>query len=134
MIEVIESDFARLEAETESSEDEAQDEFQRFSDESEKDKAVKGADKGHKEHTRTTKSGELLDAKKDLKHTQEELDSALAYFEKLRPSCVDSDLSYEERVKRREEEIKSLKEALEILSGQDVPLDESSQLARLDVR
>merc|ERR1719453_444572 len=82
MIEVIESDFARLEADTETAEDSAADEFQRFSDESEKDKAVKTADMNHKDHMRATKQTDLNEAKKDLQNTQEELDSALAYFEK----------------------------------------------------
>merc|ERR1719502_1765149 len=44
MLEVIASDFARLEAETSSSEEESQKEFERFSAESSKDKAVKTAD------------------------------------------------------------------------------------------
>ena len=42
------------------------------------------------------------------------------YYEKLKPSCVDAGLSYEERVKMREEEIQSLQEALRILSGEDI--------------
>merc|ERR1719359_1049994 len=41
MLEVIQSDFARLEAETRAAESEGADEFQRFSDESAQDKAVK---------------------------------------------------------------------------------------------
>ena len=43
-IEVIESDFARLEAETSTSESESQAEFERFSDDSAQDKAVKSTD------------------------------------------------------------------------------------------
>ena len=58
--------------------------------------------------------------KSDLDATQKELDAALAYYEKLKPSCVDAGLSYEERVKMREEEIQSLQEALRILSGEDI--------------
>jgi len=62
----------------------------------------------------------LNDTEKDLSSTQTELDAAMQYYEKLKPSCVDSGLSYQERVGRREEEIQSLKEALRILEGEDI--------------
>jgi len=56
----------------------------------------------------------------DLEGTQKELDAALAYFDKLKPSCVDAGVSYEGRVTRRKEEIQSLQEALRILNGEDI--------------
>jgi DNA repair exonuclease SbcCD ATPase subunit len=120
MLEVIQSDFARLEAETRSAESEGENDFESFGDESAQDKAVKQTDLEHKEKTKTEKESELNDTTKDLTATQAELDAALAYYEKLKPSCVDAGLSYEERVKQREEEIESLKEALRILEGEDI--------------
>jgi prefoldin subunit 5 len=120
MLEVIASDFARLESETSASEEEAQNAFERFEAESSKDRAVKDTDMGNKEINKTHKSGLLNDTIKDLKATQEELDAALQYYEKLKPSCVNSGLSYEERVKRRADEIQSLQEALRILEGEDI--------------
>jgi hypothetical protein len=120
MLEVIQSDFARLEAETRSAESEGENDFESFSDESAQDKAVKQTDLEHKEKTKTEKESELNDTTKDLTATQAELDAALAYYEKLKPSCVDAGLSYEERVKQREEEIESLKEALRILEGEEI--------------
>jgi len=81
---------------------------------------VKQTDLEHKEKTKTEKESELNDTTKDLTATQAELDAALAYYEKLKPSCVNAGLSYEERVKQREEEIESLKEALRILEGEDI--------------
>merc|ERR1719482_2700511 len=120
MLEVIQSDFARLEAETRSGESQGENDFETFSDESAQDKAVKQTDLDHKEKTKTEKESELNDTTKDLTATQAELDAALVYYDKLKPSCVDAGLSYEERVKQREEEIESLKEALRILEGEDI--------------
>jgi len=115
MLEVIQSDFVRLETETTSAEDKASSEYTAFMRDSSKSKAVKSTDMKHKLNSKTEKTGDLEEAKKDLAGTQEELDAALAYYEKLKPSCVEAGESYEERKARREEEIESLKDALQIL-------------------
>jgi len=70
---------------------------------------------------KTDKESALHASEAELKTTQEQLDKANAYYEKLKPSCVDSGITYEERVKQREEEIQSLQEALKILVGKDLP-------------
>ena len=62
----------------------------------------------------------LTSTLEDLQGTQEELDAALAYFDKLKPSCVDAGVSDEERVARRKEEIEGLQEALQIFTGKDI--------------
>merc|ERR550537_299010 len=67
---------------------------------------------------KTRKESALGSAKKDLATTKEELAAAMDYYEKLKPSCVDAGVSYEERVARRKEEIESLQEALKILSAE----------------
>merc|ERR1719161_1110914 len=95
-------------------------EFKDFSNDSAEDKAVKSADMKNKAHTKQSKESELAATKKDLAGTTEELSAAMAYFEKLKPSCVDAGETYEERVARRKEEIESLQEALKILSGEDI--------------
>jgi len=120
MLEVIQGDFARLEAETGSSEQEAAKAFDRFSAESAQDKAVKSTQLDHREKTKTKKKGDLQDTSKDLKATQDELDAALVYYDKLKPSCVDAGVSYNDRVQRRQQEIQSLQEALRILDGEDI--------------
>merc|ERR1719240_5903 len=120
MLEVIQSDFARLESETSTAESEADEEFTRFSDDSSQDKAVKSMDLENKNKDKTTAEADLISTKKDLEATQVELDAALAYYEKLKPSCVDAGLSYEERVRMRGEEIQSLQESLKILGGEDI--------------
>merc|ERR1719456_1947502 len=104
MLEVVESDFARLLSETTAAESEGSKEFKQFSDDSAADKATKTQSMKAKTKERTKKETSMGNAKKDLAGSQEELDAALAYFEKLKPSCVDAGESYEERVQRRKEE------------------------------
>merc|ERR1719263_1415269 len=116
-LEVILSDFARLESDTATQEATEADEYDKFMFESKKDTALKENEKKHAAEKKTDKESALHSAQEELKVTQEELDKAMAYFEKLKPTCVDSGITYEERVKRREEEIQSLSEALKILSG-----------------
>jgi len=120
MLEVIQSDFARLEAETSSSEDTAQRSHDTFIADSSEDKAVKEKEARHKGFDKVRTERALNQAKKDLKATQAELDAALEYFDKLKPQCIDNGLSYEERVAKRKAEIVSLQEALKVLSGEDI--------------
>mmetsp|Transcript_108262 Transcript_108262/g.170698 ORF Transcript_108262/g.170698 Transcript_108262/m.170698 type:complete len:676 (+) Transcript_108262:58-2085(+) len=120
-LQVILSDFARLESETAAAEATEEDEYKTFMFESKKDKALKENEISLKSQTKTDKESALQQAEADLKVTKEQLDKALEYYEKLKPTCVDSGITYEERVKRREEEIVSLQEALKILTGTDLP-------------
>jgi chromosome segregation ATPase len=120
MLEVILSDFERLEAETTEEELTSQKEYETFMADSAEDKETKTGAIKDKTARKTALESDTAQAKKDLKSTNEELDAALAYFEKLKPSCVDAGESYEERVARRKEEIESLGEALKILEGESV--------------
>jgi chromosome segregation ATPase len=120
MLEVIDSDFARLESETKAAEATAQKEYDEFMTESKVDKTKKSTDIEHKTAKKQDQEQALTTKKEDLEGTQKELDAALAYFDKLKPSCVDSGVSYEDRVARRKEEIESLQEALKILNGEDI--------------
>jgi len=120
MLEVIQSDFARLEAETTAAEAQAQKEYDQFMDDSAVDKAQKSKDIEHKTMKQQNEEQALQEKKGDLEGTQKELDAALAYYDKLKPSCIDSGVSFEDRVARRQEEIESLQEALRILNGEDI--------------
>merc|ERR1740121_381587 len=84
------------------------------------DKAAKVKDIEHKTAKKQDEEQALQVKREDLEGTQKELDAALAYFDKLKPSCVDAGVSYESRVARRQEEIESLQEALKILNGEDI--------------
>merc|ERR1719498_1922622 len=120
MLEVIESDFARLQADTKANEATAAKEYENFMNDSEIDKTKKTTDIEHKEQKKQDEEHMLENKKVDLEGTQKELNAALRYFDKLKPSCVDSGVSYADRVARGEAEIDSLKEALKILNGEDL--------------
>jgi len=120
-LEVILTDFERLESETAASEESESEEYKNFMFESKKDKALKENESKHKSNTKTDKESALHSAQAELKSNQEQLAKANEYYAKLKPSCVDSGITYEERVKQREAEMQSLSEALKILQGQDLP-------------
>merc|ERR1719235_454779 len=101
MIEVIASDFARLESETSAAEAAAAKEYDTFMKDATMDKAMKTKDVEHK--------------------TEKELDAAMKYYDKLKPTCVSGGSeSFEDRTAQRKEEIESLQEALRILNGEDI--------------
>jgi len=120
MIEVIQSDFSRLEAETTAAEEEAANEFKTFTTDSKVDKAAKSMDLEHKTSNKQNQESSLQEKKKDLHGTQKELTAALVVYEKLKPTCIETGVSYDDRVARRKEEIDSLQTALRILNNEDV--------------
>merc|ERR1719401_1549884 len=120
MLDVILSDFARLEAETTQAESVAATAYDKFMNEANEDVAVKQTEIDHKTNKKDTCGQTIRDLEKSLKLTQNELDKALAYYDKLKAECIDTNLSYDERKKMREEEIVSLQEALKVLAGEDL--------------
>ncbi len=83
MLEVIESDFARLESDTKSSEASSQKEYDAFMTDSKVDKESKNKDIEHKTAKKQDEEQALTVKNEDLEGTQKELDAALAYFDKL---------------------------------------------------
>jgi len=118
MLEVISSDFSSLKADTESSEATSQNTYDEFMTESKKSTSVKNKEVQMLTNDRTKAESDKAADTKDLKATQDQLLAAGRYYDKLKPQCVDSGVSYADRVKARQEEIRSLKEALTILEGQ----------------
>jgi len=115
MLEVILSDFTRLEADTTAAEAEAVQVYEEYMKDAEVDKETVHEDTFQEGLEKDRKKHALHLVKKDLRGLQEELDAANDVFDKLRPRCIDNKPSYEERVKAREQEIESLKNALEIM-------------------
>jgi peptidoglycan hydrolase CwlO-like protein len=117
MLEVIASDFSRLELSTSSSEEAAANAHKAFMTEAKKSVAVKDKETEMITNDKATVGAELVSVKKDLAGTQYQLLAADRYYETLKPSCVDTGLTYEKRSQARQAEIQSLEEALRILSG-----------------
>jgi len=120
MLEVVLSDFARLEAETSSSEDSQQRSYDKMMDETNEDTAVKETESTHKNRKKDKAESDIRQLKKNMQLTQGELDSALDYYGKLKQDCVDTGLSYSDRKNMREQEVASLKEALQMLDGENL--------------
>eukprot|EP00451_Oxyrrhis_marina_P039617 CAMPEP_0204391260 /NCGR_PEP_ID=MMETSP0469-20131031/61157_1 /ASSEMBLY_ACC=CAM_ASM_000384 /TAXON_ID=2969 /ORGANISM="Oxyrrhis marina" /LENGTH=646 /DNA_ID=CAMNT_0051385215 /DNA_START=57 /DNA_END=1997 /DNA_ORIENTATION=+ len=128
MLEVIGSDFARLQSETEAGENEAKADYDKFMLASGGCGYVNGAEVcgSVAEKTDLIKSTEKRIKKQnsakgkresELSDTQEELDAANDTYDKLKPACINPGVSVEERVAAREQEIANLQEALEILDA-----------------
>jgi hypothetical protein len=116
LLEVILSDFSNLQADTEAAEAKSQETYERFMAESKKTTATKQKQIEMDTADKAGATQKLAEDTKDLKQTQDELLAADRYYEKLVPQCIDQGMTWEERVKARESEIASLKEALKILS------------------
>merc|ERR1719235_3054158 len=118
MLEVIETDFNRLDADTTAAEAENAAEYETFVTDATADKEAK-----HKAEVQTKLDKDQAEFQKsetlkDLKAVQAELDKAIEYYESLKPQCLEVKVSYEERVAKRKQEIESLKEAYKVLDEQ----------------
>jgi uncharacterized coiled-coil protein SlyX len=120
LLEVIASDFANLEADTTATEEASQKAYEDFMAESKKNKSVKEKKIEMNTSDKAAAESKLQEDIADLKSTQDELLAAERYYKKLVPQCIDQGMTWDERVKARESEVASLKQALEILSQGDI--------------
>jgi len=120
LLDVIATDFARLESDTNSAEASAQKAHDNFVTDSKTSRATKSAQTESKKEKLQDKKQELTIAQSDLESTQKQLSTALDYFAKLKPSCIAEPVSYEDRVAKRNEEIESLQNSLKIFEGDDL--------------
>merc|ERR1719265_2220875 len=117
ILEMSNEDFVRLHSETETSEEEAVEAFEKLMNDSRASKAAKEAEVKASLSEIKSLTVTLTDNGEDKGMTQKELDAVLEYIDKLKPQCEEKVMSYAEKKARREAEIAGLKEALEILSG-----------------
>lgn len=117
MLDVMKSDFQRTITETEKAEAEAEQDHLEFMTETGKSLAMKTT--AHKEKTTQKDEAEekLASAEEGLGENMAILQTSIKELIELQPACIDTGMSYEERVARREDEIAALNKGLCILEA-----------------
>jgi len=126
LLEVVESDFTKGLAEMNIAEQNAVAEYETTSKSNDISKATKTQDVKYKTKEFKGLDSSVAEAKSEKATTQEELDAIMAYLGKLDDICIAKAEPYAERKSRREAEIAGLKQALEILNGEAVFLQQKA--------
>lgn len=129
MLEVVESDFTKGLAEMESTESAAVAEYDKVTNMNKFAKTSKDQDVKYKTKEATGLDKASAEAVSDREGVQAELDALTEYLGKLSKMCVAKAEPYEERKRRREEELAGLQNALKILDGEAVLLQENTRRA-----
>jgi len=125
LLEVVESDFSKGLAEMVAAEQTAVAEYNQLSKENEIAKATKDQDENYKTKDFKGLDKAIAETSNDRGTVQTELDAVLDYYKGIKGRCIAKAESYAERTRRREEEIAGLKEALSILDGEAVLIQQS---------
>merc|ERR1719499_1106536 len=120
LLEVIASDFAALEANTDAAEAAAAEAHERFMVDSKRSKATKTRKIELNTADKLSAQAKVQEETADLKSTQDQLLAADRYHDRLVPQCIDRGMTWDQRVAARQAEIDSLKQALAILGSSDV--------------
>merc|ERR1719321_469612 len=107
MLEVIKSDFERAIKTTEAAESESQRVFVLFDRGSKTSTSSKDTQKAQAEMDLKHTITRTAEAMADMEDAQKLLDDALKAIEELKPACIDTGMSYKERVAAREKEIEA---------------------------
>lgn len=130
LLEVAESDFSKNLAQETEEEEAAQSEYETMTQDNKVTKAAKDQDVKYKTKEYKSLDKSVAELSSDRDALQTELDAVLEYYDKIKEKCVAKPEPYEERKKRREAEIAGLKEALSILEGEAVFLQQGSIVNR----
>jgi len=127
MLEVVESDFTKGLAEMEVAESTAARDYDKVSKDNEIARTMKNQDVKYKTKEASGLDKSNSETSSDLQGTQTELDAVVEYLGKLANMCVAKAEPFAERKARREAEIDGLKEALNILEGESVLIQQTSK-------
>jgi len=120
LLETIISDFERTDRKTEESEHAAQREFVDYDQTAKSSIAGKLTKKELDSLDLETTISLIKTKMEDLQTAMDLCDKALQELEELKPTCIDTGMSYAERVAKREEEMKALQSAVCILDEEGV--------------
>jgi hypothetical protein len=117
MLEVIQSDFERTITETKKAEASAEQEHLEFMTETGKSLAEKNVATKEKTKLKNETDQNLSDTSDSLDSQMVFLTTSIKELIELKATCIDTGMSYADRVARREEEMEALKKALCILTA-----------------
>jgi chromosome segregation ATPase len=118
ILEVCESDFATNLAKEESENADAEEVYEKTTQENEITKMTKEQDVKYKSKEATALDKTISELSSDKDTTNTELSAVLEYYGKIKERCIAKPETYEERKARREAEISGLKDALSILESE----------------
>jgi len=127
MLEVVESDFSKGLVEMEVSESTAARDFDKVSKQNDIARTMKSQDVKYKNKEAAGLAKSASESSSDREGTQAELDAIVEYLGKLANMCVAKAEPYAEKKARREAELAGLKEALTILEGEAVLIQQTSR-------
>ncbi|CAK0840274.1 unnamed protein product, partial [Prorocentrum cordatum] len=130
LLEVCESDFSKGLAEYVGAEQTAVAEYEQQTKDHEVETATKQQDVKYKTKESKDLDKATAEASSDRSGVQTELEAVQKYLDSLHSGCDESTEPYEEQVRRRTAEIAGLKEALSILEGEAVLLQQSRRKSR----
>eukprot|EP00929_Paragymnodinium_shiwhaense_P122062 TRINITY_DN9459_c0_g1_i2.p1 TRINITY_DN9459_c0_g1~~TRINITY_DN9459_c0_g1_i2.p1 ORF type:complete len:703 (+),score=181.83 TRINITY_DN9459_c0_g1_i2:64-2172(+) len=119
LLEITETDFAKLQKVAEDSENTAQAQFDDLMSESQVRIVSFEKDVEYLTRNKVQLERDISELGNDQKGYQSEVKAVGEYIEKLKGQCIAKVESYDERKQRRESELESLKEALEYLQSDD---------------
>jgi len=127
LLEVVESDFSKALSELVATEDAAVKEYKQMTDVTQIDIATKTQDAKYKtkEHKGLDKA--IAEFTSDTESVKDELSAVDQFIDQLNKECVAKPESYEEKKKRRENEIAGLKDALEIMENEAALIQKGSK-------
>jgi hypothetical protein len=120
LLEVIKSDFERTIKTTVKTEKESAEEYVKFDRTSKGDVSSKTTKKELDEQDWETAKARRDDKKEEMESNMHLLDDALKTIEGLKPTCIDNVMKFDDRAKKRQDELESLHKALCILDSEKV--------------
>eukprot|EP00747_Dinoflagellata_sp_TGD_P141191 gnl/TRDRNA2_/TRDRNA2_176096_c12_seq25.p1 gnl/TRDRNA2_/TRDRNA2_176096_c12~~gnl/TRDRNA2_/TRDRNA2_176096_c12_seq25.p1 ORF type:complete len:724 (+),score=221.38 gnl/TRDRNA2_/TRDRNA2_176096_c12_seq25:107-2278(+) len=115
LLEVIHSDFQRTIDAMQKADEQKQADVDAFQAKIEADNKAKSAERAKKDAEVSVIKDEIVTLMDNKKDAEKKLDTALEELQKLTSMCVNGEETFAQRKQKREQEIKALREALQIL-------------------